>query len=64
MDSKITPYNLADNKPHLSKKRMVEWAGELKELSESAKSDIEFAECADAMADFIDEFLKVYNEKK
>ena len=48
----------------LSKKRMVEWAGELKELYESAKSDIEFAECADAMADFIDEFLKVYNEKK
>lgn len=53
-----------DNKPHLSKKRMVEWAGELKELYESAKSDIDFAECADAMADFIDEFLKVYNETK
>ena len=56
--------NTMDNKPHLSKKRMVEWAGELKELYESAKSDIDFADCADAMADFIDEFLKVYNENK
>jgi hypothetical protein len=46
----------------LSKKRMVEWAGELKELYESANSDTELADCADAMADFIDEFLKVYNK--
>ena len=47
----------------LSKERMVEWAGELKELYESANSDTELADCADAMADFIDEFLKVYTEK-
>lgn len=47
----------------LSKKRMVEWAGELKELYNAANSDTDLADCADAMADFIDEFLKVYNEK-
>lgn len=47
----------------LSKKRMVEWAGELKELYNAANSDTELADCADAMADFIDEFLKVYTEK-
>lgn len=47
----------------LSKKRMVEWAGELKELYDKANSDTDLADCADAMADFIDEFLKVYNEK-
>ena len=47
----------------LSKKRMVEWAGELKELYGKANSDTDFADCADAMADFIDEFLKVYTEK-
>ena len=46
-----------------SKKRMVEWAGELKELYDSANSDTDLANCADAMADFIDEFLKVYKEK-
>lgn len=62
MDSKITPYDLADSKPHLSKKRMVEWAGELKELYDNANSDTELADCADAMADFIDEFLKVYTK--
>ena len=58
MDSKITPYE-----PHLSKERMVEWAGELKELYDNASSTNDLADCADAMADFIDEFLKVYNEK-
>jgi hypothetical protein len=47
----------------LSKKRMVEWAGELKELYDKANSDTDLADCADAMADFIDNFLKVYNEK-
>ena len=47
----------------LSKKRMVEWAGELKELYGKANSDTDLADCADAMADFIDEFLKVYTEK-
>ena len=47
----------------LSKERMVEWAGELKELYDKANSDTELADCADAMADFIDEFLKVYTEK-
>ena len=46
----------------LSKKRMVEWAGELKELYDKASSDTELADCADAMADFIDEFLKVYTK--
>ena len=46
----------------LSKERMVEWAGELKELYNAANSDTELADCADAMADFIDEFLKVYNK--
>ena len=46
----------------LSKERMVEWAGELKELYNKANSDTELADCADAMADFIDDFLKVYNK--
>lgn len=54
---------LHDNGVVLSKERMVEWAGELKELYDKANSDIELADCADAMADFIDEFLKVYTEK-
>lgn len=59
-------HDLADSKQEeilLSKKRMVEWAGELKELYGKANSDTELADCADAMADFIDEFLKVYTEK-
>lgn len=59
-------HDLADSKQEeilLSKKRMVEWAGELKELYDKANSDTDLADCADAMADFIDEFLKVYNEK-
>ena len=59
-------HDLADSKQEemlLSKKRMVEWAGELKELYDNASSTNELADCADAMADFIDEFLKVYNEK-
>ena len=59
-------HDLADSKQEeilLSKKRMVEWAGELKELYNSSNTDTELADCADAMADFIDEFLKVYNEK-
>ena len=59
-------HDLADSKQEeilLSKKRMVEWAGELKELYNKANSDTDLADCADAMADFIDEFLKVYNEK-
>ena len=57
---------LADSKQEeilLSKKRMVEWAGELKELYNTARSTNDLADCADAMADFIDNFLKVYNEK-
>jgi hypothetical protein len=41
---------------------MVEWAGELKELYDKASNDTELADCADAMADFIDEFLKVYTK--
>lgn len=59
-------HDLADSKQEdilLSKKRMVEWAGELKELYDKANSDTDLADCADAMADFIDEFLKVYTEK-
>ena len=59
-------HDLADSKQEeilLSKKRMVEWAGELKELYDKANSDTDLADCADAMADFIDNFLKVYNEK-
>lgn len=59
-------HDLADSKQEemlLSKKRMVEWAGELKKLYDSANGDTDLAECADAMANFIDEFLKVYNEK-
>lgn len=59
-------HDLADSKQEkimLSKKRMVEWAGELKELYDKANSDTELADCADAMADFIDNFLKVYTEK-
>jgi len=59
-------HDLADSKQEeilLSKKRMVEWAGELKELYDKANSDTDLADCADAMVDFIDEFLKVYNEK-
>jgi len=59
-------HDLADSKQEeilLSKKRMVEWAGELKELYGKANSDTDLADCADAMADFIDEFLKVYTEK-
>ena len=53
---------LHDNETLLSKERMVEWAGELKELYDKASSDTELADCADAMADFIDEFLKVYSK--
>lgn len=59
-------HDLADSKQEemlLSKKRMFEWAGELKELYNAANSDTELADCADAMADFIDNFLKVYVEK-
>ena len=59
-------HDLADSKQEeilLSKKRMVEWAGELKELYNTARSTNDLADCADAMADFIDDFLKVYNEK-
>ena len=59
-------HDIADSKQEeilLSKKRMVEWAGELKELYDKANSDTDLADCADAMADFIDNFLKVYNEK-
>ena len=72
MKFKITDVNgsylhdLADSEQKeilLSKKRMVEWAGELKELYDSANSDTDFANCADAMVDFIDEFLKIYKEK-
>ena len=59
-------HDLADSKQEeilLSKKRMVEWAGELKELYDNARNTNDLADCADAMADFIDDFLKVYNEK-
>ena len=58
-------HDLADRKQEkmlLSKKRMVEWAGELKELYDSANSDTALADCADSMADFIDEFLKIYKK--
>lgn len=47
----------------LSNKKMVEWAGKLKEVYNSVESNSDLADCADAMADFIDEFLKVYTEK-
>ena len=59
-------HDLADSKQEeilLSKKRMVEWAGELKELYNAARSTNDLTDCADAMADFIDDFLKVYTEK-
>lgn len=59
-------HDLAESKQEeilLSKKRMVEWAGELKELYNNASNTNDLADCADAMADFIDDFLKVYNEK-
>ena len=59
-------HDIADSKQEeilLSKKRMVEWAGELKELYNTARSTNDLADCADAMANFIDDFLKVYNEK-
>ena len=59
-------HDLADSKQEeivLSKKRMVEWAIELKELYNTARNTNDLADCADAMADFIDDFLKVYTEK-
>jgi hypothetical protein len=44
----------------LSKERMHEWAEELKEMYNSASCyGFELMDCADAMADFIDEFLKI-----
>ena len=43
----------------LSKERMHDWAEELKEMYNSAPSNFELMDCADAMADFIDEFLKI-----
>lgn len=43
----------------LSKERMHDWAEELKFQYNSAISTTDFAVCADAMADFIDEFLKI-----
>ena len=42
----------------ISKERALEWAEELKMMYNSASSNSELAECADAMADFIDDFLK------
>lgn len=59
-------HDLAESKQKealLSNKNMVEWAGKLKELYNSAESDSDLVDCTDAMADFIDEFLKVYAEK-
>ena len=53
---------LVDDITSLSKERIIEWAVELKELYDNASSTTELADCADAMADFIDEFLKVYNK--
>lgn len=43
----------------LTKERMKEWAGELKGMYEDAQTNSELAECADAMADFIDDFLSM-----
>lgn len=43
----------------LSKERMHDWAEELKEMYNSASSNFDFMDCADAMADFIVEFLKI-----
>ena len=43
----------------LSKERMLKWAEELKMLYFTADSNFELMDCADAMADFIDEFLKI-----
>ena len=43
----------------LSKERMHDWAEELKEMYNSADSNFELMDCADAMADFIEEFLKI-----
>ena len=43
----------------LSKERMHDWAEELKGMYNSASSNFELMDCADAMADFIDEFLKI-----
>lgn len=43
----------------LSKERMKDWAEELKFLYNSSSSTNDLADCADAMADFIDEFLKI-----
>lgn len=43
----------------LSKERMRDWAEKLKEKYLSADSNFELEDCADAMADFIDEFLKI-----
>jgi hypothetical protein len=43
----------------LSKERMHDWAEELKKWYLSADSNFELMDCADAMADFIDEFLKI-----
>lgn len=42
----------------ITKERALEWAEELKELYNNATTDMEYADCADAMADFIDDFLK------
>ena len=58
-------HDLADSKQEetlMSDKEMVEWAGVLKELYNSANSVIDLADCADKMSDFIDEFLKVYEK--
>jgi hypothetical protein len=43
----------------LSKERMREWAEELKEMYNSASDNFDLMDCADAMADFIYEFLKI-----
>ena len=42
----------------ITKERALEWAKELKEMYNSASSNFELMDCADAMADFIDDFLK------
>lgn len=43
----------------LSKERMHDWAEELKGMYFSADSNFDLMDCADAMADFIVEFLKI-----
>lgn len=56
--------------PALPKEKMVEWAEQLQDEYSRANNTLEYsirtkrlAELAEDMGNFIDEFLKVYNEK-